>query len=141
MRKWLKNKKATSPATVVSVLVAATLIGSIAAALCAGALTFNFVKFEHLSLTNFAWGPNNAYCQVTVENTGTTNLSILAIRINGSVPKNVDPSLMSPYALDKDASVVFTLTPADCFTRGGSYQFTVITTKGNSFNLCVNAAP
>lgn len=141
MRKWIKNKKATSPATVVSVLVAATLIGSIAAALCAGALTFTFVKFEHVSLTNFAWGPNNAYCQVTVENSGTANLSILAVRINGTVPKNVDPSLLSPYALDKDASVVFTLTPADGFTHGDSYQFTVVTTKGNNFSLSVKAAP
>ena len=140
MRMWLKNKKATSPVTVVTVLVVAMLIASIAAAACVGALTFTFIAFEHVSLTNFVWGPNNAFCQVTVENTGTASLSILAVRINGVAPKSVDPSLMSPYALDKGTSVVLTLTPADCFTHGGSYQFAVITTKGNSFNLCVKAA-
>jgi hypothetical protein len=141
MWKWLKNKKATSPVTVVTALVVAMLIVPIVAAACAGALTFTFIAFEHVSLTNFVWGPNNAYCQVTVENTGTANLSILAVRINGAVPKSVDPSLMSPCALDKDASVVFTLTSADGFVHGGSYQFTVITTKGNSFSLSVKAAP
>jgi len=137
--KWFNNEKATSSTALVSVLVIGVLIFSFAVAVSSGALTLAFIAYEHVSLTNFTWGPNNAYCQVTVENTGTADLSILAVRINGVAPKSVDPSLMVPYALDKGASVVFTLTMSGFFTRGSSYEFEVITTKGNSFSCCVTA--
>jgi len=140
LRKWLKNKKAASSGAIVFGLIVATLIFSVAAAACAGALTFTFIAYEQVSLSKFVWGPKNAYCQFTVENTGTANLSILAVRINGIAPKSVNPSLMTPYALDRGASIVFILTSADNFTHGDSYQFSVITTKGNSFSCCVKSA-
>jgi hypothetical protein len=140
LRKWLKNNRAISSAALVFVLIVATLIFTIAAATCAGALTFTFIAYEQVSLSKFVWEPNNACCQFTVENTGTANLSILAIRINGVAPKSVNPSLMVPYALDKGASIVFTLTPADNLIHEDSYQFSVITTKGNSFSCCVKSA-
>ena len=128
-----------SSAALVSVLIVSTLIFSIAVAVCTGALTFTFIPYEQVSLSKFVWGPNNAYCQFTVENTGTANLSILAIRINGVAPKSISPSLMVPCALDKGASVVFTLTPADSLIHGDFYQFSVITTKGNSFSCSIRA--
>ncbi len=132
--KFFCNKKATSSVAIVSVLIVGTLIFSVAAAVGTGLLTFTFLPYEKATLTDFAWGSNYAYCQITVKNVGTASLSILIVKINGVAPKSVEPTLMTPFALDKDASVVFTLTPVGSLTHGSTYEFTVVTTKGNGFS-------
>jgi len=132
MWKLLKSRKALSPVVAAIILIAVTVAVSIAVAAWMGALTFTFMATEQVTFTNFTWGTGNANAAVTVKNTGTSDLSIAAVKIDGADPATNDQTL--PYLLTKGSSVTFTLTRASPgFVSGISYEFTVTTSKGNSF--------
>jgi len=95
--------------------------------------SFIFIATEQVTFTNFSWGANNAYAVITVKNTGTSDLSISAVKIDGAAPATITPSLASPYLLAKGTSMTFNMTRTGGFTSGVSYEFTVTTSKGNSF--------
>jgi flagellin-like protein len=133
MRKLLKSRKALSPVVAAIILIAVTVAVSIAVAAWMGALTFTFMATEQITFTNFTWGAANANAALTVKNTGTSDLSIAAVKIDGSDPASNDQSASMPYLLPKGSSVTFTLTRTGGFVSGISYEFTVTTSKGNSF--------
>jgi flagellin-like protein len=133
MWKLLKSRKALSPVVAAIILIAVTVAVSIAVAAWMGALTFTFMATEQITFTNFVWGTNNANAVITVKNTGTSDLSISALKIDGAAPASINPALGSPYLLAKGNSVAFNATRTSGFVSGVSYEFTVTTSKGNSF--------
>ncbi len=133
MRKLLKSRKALSPVVAAIILIAVTVAVSIAVAAWMGALTFTFMATEQVTFTNFTWGPANGYALVTVKNTGTSDLSISAVKVDGATPASISPSLATPYLLSKGSDQVFNVTRTGGFISGISYEFTVTTSKGNSF--------
>lgn len=141
--KILKNSKALSPVVASIILIAVTVAVSIAVAAWMGALSFNLMGTEQLTFTNHVWGASNAYANLTIRNSGSSDLSIQAVRIDGNAPLSVSPTLspLSPYALLKGDSVTFMVTPISAFGAGIQYEFTVITAKGNTFGPYIKTAP
>jgi len=141
MRKLFKSKKALSPVVAAIILIAVTVAVSIAVAAWMGALTFTFMATEQITFTSFTWGSSNAYALMTVKNTGTTDLSISAVKIDTATPATLSPSLGTPYLLTKGSAVTFNMTRTGGFSSGISYEFTVTTAKGNTFGPYTKTAP
>jgi len=137
--KILKNSKALSPVVASIILIAVTVAVSIAVAAWMGALSFNFMGTEQLQFTNYAWGASDAYMNFTVKNTGSSDLSIQEVRVDGNTPTSLSPALTTPYPLTKGSSVTFKVT--NTFLPGVQYEFSVITTKGNIFGPYIKSAP
>ncbi len=138
MKRFLKSKKALSPVVAAIILIAVTVAVSIAVAAWMGALTFTFMQTEQITFTNYAWGASNANFTVTIKNTGSTDLTVAAIRIDGADPASVSPTYTT---LAKGAEQGYTITRTGGFTSGVSYEFTVVTAKGNSFGPYIKVAP
>ena len=132
--KILKNAKALSPVVASIILIAVTVAVSIAVAAWMGALSFNFMGTEQMQFTNSAIGTANA--NITVRNSGSGDLSIQEVRVDGNTAAI---SITPPYLLVKGNSVTITVTKS--FSSGVQYEFTVITTKGNTFGPLIKTAP
>ena len=132
--KILKNSKALSPVVASIILIAVTVAVSIAVAAWMGALSFNFMGTEQLSFTNSAIGTADA--NLTVRNIGSSDLSIQEVRVDGNV---YSTNMTTPYPLAKGALVTILVTKT--WIPGVQYEFTVITTKGNTFGPLIKIAP
>ena len=140
--KILKNSKALSPVVASIILIAVTVAVSIAVAAWMGALSFNFMATEQLQFTNYAWGTNNANYAMTVKNSGSSDLSIQEVRVDGNLATNVTASPTANYPLlTKGSNVTLTITPTNAYSHGIQYEFTVVTAKGNIFGPYIRTAP
>ncbi len=138
--KILKNSKALSPVVASIILIAVTVAVSIAVAAWMGALSFNLMGTEQMAFTNYVWGANITSIAITVKNTGSSDLAIQDVRLDGNSVPN-DLALPLPYPLLKGANVTITVTPSPAFNHGVQYEFTVITAKGNTFGPYIKTAP
>ncbi len=100
---------------------------------------FSFMGTEQMTYTNYVWAANNAHMNFTVRNTGSSDLSIQAVRVDGNTPTGLSPALTTPYLLAKGSSVTFMVTHS--FSSGIQYEFTTITSKGNIFGPLIKTAP
>ena len=132
--KILKNARALSPVVASIILIAVTVAVSIAVAAWMGALSFNFMGTEQLKFTSSVMTITNA--TFTVRNTGSSDLSIQEVRVDGLT---VTTNATMPHLLIKGDSV--TITATQSFASGIQYEFTVITTKGNTFGPLIKTAP
>jgi flagellin-like protein len=138
-----RSRKALSPVVASIILIAVTVAVSIAVAAWMGALSFNFMNTEQITFTNYQWGTNDAYFLFTVKNTGSTDLTIQEARIDGVAPSdhNCTTAGVPGVALTKGLSTTINVTRSSAFTSGVQYEFTVITSKGNTFGPYVKSAP
>ena len=137
--KILKNSKALSPVVASIILIAVTVAVSIAVAAWMGALSFNLMGTEQITFTSYTWATDNTYMNITVKNTGSSDLSIQDVRLDGkAVITDLDPI---PCPLLKGYSVNIVVTPTPAFGHGVQYEFTVITSKGNTFGPYIKTAP
>jgi len=143
MRKLFKSRKALSPVVAAIILIAVTVAVSIAVAAWMGALTFTFMATEQITYTNYQWDNTGTieWFYFTVKNTGSSDLSISSVRIDSVAAASVNPSLSTPYLLTKGSSVSFNVTRTGNFASGVSYEFTVLTAKGNTFGPYTKTAP
>jgi archaellum component FlaF (FlaF/FlaG flagellin family) len=103
------------------------------------AYSFNLMGTEQMTFTNYVWGVNNTDISITVKNTGSSDLSIQDVRFDGnSVTTDLSPI---PYPLTKGTPVTIKITPTTAFSHGVQYEFTVITSKGNTFGPYIKTAP
>ena len=139
--KILKNAKALSPVVASIILIAVTVAVSIAVAAWMGALSFNFMGTEQLQFTNYAWGTNNANYAMTVKNSGSSDLSIQEVRVDGNLvpPTNVTADNPDFPLLTKGSLVTLNITMA--YSHGIQYEFTIVTAKGNIFGPYIRTAP
>jgi flagellin-like protein len=140
MKRLLKSRKALSPVVAAIILIAVTVAVSIAVAAWMGALTFTFMQTEEMSFTNYEWGASNAYCNITVKNTGSSELSISEVRVNDVLA--AEDGIDTPYALAPGASVTLRIQrTGGAYTAGVKYEFKVVTAKGNTFGPYIKTAP
>lgn len=142
--KLLRSRKALSPVVASIILIAVTVAVSIAVAAWMGALSFNFMGTEQVTFTGYEWGTpgTNSTCpwfMMKVKNTGSTDLSIATVRIDGVAPASCNQTL--PYALQKGYEVAINLTRTNDFTRGTQYEFSLVTAKGTTFGPYIKTAP
>ena len=133
MKKLLKSKKALSPVVAAIILIAVTVAVSIAVAAWMGALTFTFMKTEQISYTEVDFGTDNSTIAVTVENTGTTDVTITKASVTGY---GVDQTItVSDGTVGKGASktITLTLTDGEQWSTGRAYDIELLTSQGNKF--------
>ena len=130
--KILKSKKALSPVIAAIILIAVTVAVSIAVAAWMGALTFTFMATEQIQITNmqFGTGSGNGWIAVTVNNTGTSPVTINEAWVNNVKKTSTSPTL--PRVLSANTGMVLNITSLTV-VAGDNYQVKLVTSKGNQF--------
>jgi flagellin-like protein len=144
--KILKSKKALSPVVASIILIAVTVAVSIAVAAWMGALTFTFTNTEQITFTGYSWATPVSgrvpYMLITVKNTGSADLSIAEVRVDG-VTANHNGTFPAPVV--KGSSVILNITRTTAaggqYYSGTQYSFMIITAKGNQFGPYTQTAP
>jgi len=128
--KILRSKKALSPVVASIILIAVTVAVSIAVAAWMGALTFTFMGTEELTISELTWiGPNTGF-NLTIDNTGTKDVTITQIQVNYGITGVSQPGslpLQLVAADDTSLSVPFV------YVNGTSYDISVVTSSGYKF--------
>ena len=132
--KMLKSKKALSPVVASIILIAVTVAVSIAVAAWMGALTFTFMGTEQLTISKMQWNWNTSPTlrtfTITINNTGTKDLTINQVLVNYGTAGVTQPSGL-PYILKTTKSTTLTVTFA--YTNGTNYDISVVTASGYKF--------
>ena len=134
-RKFRKNAKALSPVVASIILIAVTVAVSIAVAAWMGGMSVGFMQTEQLSITNVAWTGAGATINVTVRNSGTTDVVLNSATVNGATAAITG----NPVNIPKNTAVDVVLTSA--WVSGNSYQIKVVSAKGNNFLYSAVASP
>jgi len=146
--KILKSKKALSPVVASIILIAVTVAVSIAVAAWMASMTTGMQNTENLNIIDVRYDSTNKKVYMDLTNSGSSTVTINDVRIDGVTYANVNSTgngvldKTLPYDLTKGSSVTFTITFTTWpFRSGVSYQFTVLTSKGNLFGPYQKAAP
>ena len=141
MKKLLKSKKALSPVVAAIILIAVTVAVSIAVAAWMGSLTFTFMETEELRITSMTF-PTNETIAVNVQNTGTTDVSIVAdVTVSGY---GVTGAYTTAETVGKGETAAFTVdlgtvSVPEEWSAGISYTVELLSTKGNKFQYTATA--
>jgi flagellin-like protein len=130
--KILKCKKALSPVVASIILIAVTVAVSIAVAAWMGALTFTFMGYEKLEITEvkWTWASPSRFVDINVTNTGTKDVTIKQINVNYAKMGNVTPPLPLQF---KTTDSVKTFRITFDYNNGTAYDISVITSSGYEF--------
>ena len=123
-----RSRKALSPVVASIILIAVTVAVSIAVAAWMGALSFNFMNTEQLSITNAVLTDGSPTITLTVTNSGSTS-----IVLNDAYVNNVAGTYAGQTIDANTAGVTVTVTAAADLASGSTYQIKVMSAKGNSF--------
>jgi flagellin-like protein len=130
--KILKSKKALSPVVASIILIAVTVAVSIAVAAWMGALTFTFMGTEQIQITNVQFSSGHIYA--TVNNTGTSPVTINEAWVNGQKQTNVVENGTStglPITISANTGKVLDITYS--WNTGSNYEVKLLSSKGNPF--------
>jgi flagellin-like protein len=136
MKKFRKSRKALSPVVASIILIAVTVAVSIAVAAWMGALTINFMGTEEVKITNVKFVGGTAI-NVTLTNTGTTDVTISEAWVNGVQQSGITYSGDATAVIAKNS--VKTLQFNYDYDAGSSYNIQVRSTKGTTFPYTANA--
>ena len=130
----LKSKKALSPVVASIILIAVTVAVSIAVAAWMGALTFTFMATEQVQITNmgFGIGSGTGWIAVTINNTGTSPVTMNEAWVNGVKKTTTTPVLPTGGTISGNAGLVLNITSLT-IVRGNNYQVKLVSSKGNQF--------
>ncbi len=139
LRKIRKNTKALSPVVASIILIAVTVAVSIAVAAWMGALTIGFMGTEEIRVTNadFEAASPITYADIYVKNTGTAAVTIEEVYVNSDLIDDLDWTQTPAGSIEanSEATIRVSMTYAD----GSSYQFKLVSTKGNPFVFTATA--
>src|SRR4030067_1720572 len=127
IRKLRKNAKALSPVVASIILIAVTVAVSIEVAAWMGALVVGQMATEELKISNVEFTAVDT-AVLTVKNTGSTSVIVSESYIGST---SVTPT--GTLTILPNESQDITLTSATDFADGQSYQFKIVTAKGNPF--------
>jgi flagellin-like protein len=139
MKNHRKSKRALSPVVASIILIAVTVAVSIAVAAWMGALTIGFMGTEEIRVTNaeFQDAPVMTYADVYVKNTGTAAVTIEEIYVNGVTAtsftqwNSTSSTALPNTAVNANDEVTFRVYST--YEDGSSYQFKLVSSKGNPF--------
>ena len=142
IRKMKKNAKALSPVVASIILIAVTVAVSIAVAAWMGALVVGNMSTEELKITNVEFAADASDATLTIKNTGSSAVTIADVYIGSSsatADTQYDPGTglvdipADGVSVAANAILELVITPTGGFDSGQSYQFKVMTAKGNPF--------
>lgn len=131
MRKLWRSRKALSPVIAAIILIAVTVAVSIAVAAWMGALTFTFMGYEDIEITQVTWTPNTALA-IIIDNTGTKDVTVDHIEINYAAINYTAVIPNTPFSFTT-TELAKTLTIAYDYTNGAAYDISVVTSGGYKF--------
>jgi flagellin-like protein len=139
MKKLLKSKKALSPVVAAIILIAVTVAVSIAVAAWMGSLTFTFMETEEMIITKVEF-PTSSTIDVTVMNTGTTDIVISAVEVTGLnvTGSSLDATVTVGKGTTDNVDITVTYTGTG-IAAGSSYYVELVSSKGNKFSYTANA--
>jgi len=134
MKKLFRSKKALSPVVAAIILIAVTVAVSIAVAAWMGALTFTFMATEQVKITNVVFGGSGGskYINITVQNTGTSPVTINELWINGAKQTSFSSTTIS-------ANTQTVINLSFTWTAGSKYEIKLVSSKGNQFYYTATA--
>ncbi len=138
-RKIKHNAKALSPVVASIILIAVTVAVSVAVAAWMGGMTLGFMNTEQLKITNVGFNAADEV-DITLQNTGSSPVTITDIYIQGGAPVAVTYPSTSPQIGPKlAANEAVTATATFTWTNGATYLVKVVTSAGNSFTYQASA--
>ena len=126
LRKMRKNAKALSPVVASIILIAVTVAVSIAVAAWMGALVVGNMNTEEVKITNVDFTSGTS-ATLTIKNTGASAV----VLTDAYVGTTQDLSAALPYTLPPNNAT--TLVVTGVYAQGQSYQFKLVSSKGNAF--------
>jgi hypothetical protein len=130
-----KARKALPPVMTSAIMLCVAIAVSLATVAWINGLPTSNMYTENLHATNHQWGPNCAYVDVTLYNTGTQSVRLKSVTVN-SKPATV-VYIVGSNQISKGESAV--LRVANTFIPGATYQLAFQTIKGNRF-VCTATA-
>ncbi|UCH37441.1 MAG: hypothetical protein JSV76_07130 [Candidatus Bathyarchaeota archaeon] len=128
MNKLLKSKKALSPVVAAIILIAVTVAVSIAVAAWMGSLTIGFMETSELTVTNvdFTAGDPSGQIAVDVTNSGTSAVTVTAIKVNGETAATWSSGTSD--TVEPGADETFTITQV--VVAGNKYSINMFSNDG-----------
>jgi len=141
MKKLLKSKKALSPVVAAIILIAVTVAVSIAVAAWMGSLTFTFMETEECKAigVHFSIVGSNGYLNVTIMNTGTTDVTVSAVTVAGPDITTTSTIVGGTADLTKGSTEVVDIQLGGAWAAGKAYSVELVSTKGNKFSYTATA--
>ena len=131
IRKMKKNAKALSPVVASIILIAVTVAVSIAVAAWMGALVVGNMSTEEVKITNAEFATDGSTVTLTVKNTGSSAVILTDAYVGNSLVTSDLGATGQTIAANGVLEVL--VTPDAAFVAGQSYQFKVMSSKGNPF--------
>ncbi len=137
MKNHRKSKRALSPVVASIILIAVTVAVSIAVAAWMGALTINFMGAEQLKITNVQFATASPGVTLTVRNTGDTPVTIQDVYVGSNLITGplvyMNGTTVLTNAVIAPNGVLTIGAAQQAWQSGTSYQFKVVSAKGNPF--------
>jgi flagellin-like protein len=130
MRKLLKSKKALSPVVAAIILIAVTVAVSIAVAVWMGSLTTGFMNTKEITVIDMTFQASETVGNVTISvtNTGTSDVSIGIVKLNGATITSDDWSA-SATPIESGETATVSITGQD-ITTGNKYKVDLFASDG-----------
>ena len=129
MKRLLKNKKALSPVVAAIILIAVTVAVSIAVAAWMGSLTIGFMETSEVTVNSVAFMGTSDTADntivVTLTNSGTSDLTIASVKLNGNTATSPD----TPLPVVSGAQDTLTISAAN-WISGNKYSINMFSTDG-----------
>ena len=122
-------RKALPPVMTSAIVLCVAIAVSLATVAWINGLPTSNMYTENLEATNYQWGPNCTYVDVTLYNNGTQSVKLKSVTVN-SQPTTV-VYLAGSDQINSGESAV--LRVANTFSLGETYQLAFQTIKGNRF--------
>ena len=125
-----RSRKALSPVVASIILIAVTVAVSIAVAAWMGALSFNFMNTEQVSITHADFSTAGSLV-LDLANSGSSDVIISTASINGA-PQTITPVTLygntptTPITLVLDATPGYTYTVKLSSQKGNSFTYTAV---------------
>jgi flagellin-like protein len=131
MKKLLKSKKALSPVVAAIILIAVTVAVSIAVAAWMGSLTIGFMETSELTVTQMTFDTTANNITLTITNSGTSDVSVVNIKVNGNSIASSSPVLPATYiAGQTGATLEITYTGGSGIVAGSKYSVSMFANDG-----------
>jgi flagellin-like protein len=125
MKNFRRSKKALSPVVASIILIAVTVAVSIAVAAWMGALTIGFMGTEEVRITNVEF-LSASQAQVTAKNTGSIDVTLTEAYVGNNAANATGLTVITP---GQEIDVIVD----GQYVSGTSYQFKLVSSKGNPF--------
>ena len=125
-----KARKALSPVVASVILLAVVIAVSLTTVAWISSLSTSYMQIEELHATNHQWGPNGAYVDITLRNTGTQSVRLSSVSVNSQLAVSVN-YIVGSSQINTGESAVARIS--NTFVPGTTYQFTFQSTKGTRF--------